>query len=272
MTELVITDLYIYPLKSARGIRVDSLSTDRMGPEDDRRWMLVDPRGKFITQRQFPKMALIDVLLSERCIEFSAPHMEAMRLPKSLAGEASNRAECSPVQVWRDVCDALDCGNDAAQWFSDYLQTSCRLVKMPNTTFRYVDDEYASHQETVGFADGFPMLLISEASLTDLNERLSTPVPMLRFRPNVVVGGCGPFEEDHWQQLIAEDASVLKVVKPCARCVIPSIDIDSGEKEAEVLQALKTFRRRDGIIYFGQNALCSEGKTYRVGERLKAVS
>lgn len=271
MTEVTITDLYIYPLKSARGIRVNGFQTDRMGPVDDRRWMLVQPKGKFITQREKPAMALIDVALTVDDIEFHAPGMEPVRVPKLLDGEFSKLKNSIHVQVWRDSCDALDCGDLAAQWFSEYLHMPCRLVQMPMSTHRYVDSDFCSNQETVGFADGFPLLLISQASLEDLNSRLSKAVSMLRFRPNVVVSGCEPFAEDSWQQLEASDGSVLNVVKPCSRCSIPSIDFNTGEKDSEILKALKDFRRREGIIYFGQNILCELDKGYQVGQSLKIV-
>ena len=293
MTEVTITDLYIYPLKSARGIRVNGFQTDRMGPVDDRRWMLVQPNGKFITQRQKPAMALIDVALTVDAIEFHAPGMKGVRVPKLLEDELSGvrvsgiapseSRNSIRVQVWRDTCEALDCGDIAAQWFSEYLRMPCRLVQIPMSTHRYVDSDFCDHQETVGFADGFPLLLISQASLDDLNSRLSNAVSMLRFRPNVVVSGCEPFAEDSWRELLgsgssgssdssdSSDSSILTVVKPCSRCSIPSIDFNTGEKDTEVLKALNTFRRREGIVYFGQNIVCELDKRYQVGQSLTIV-
>jgi len=269
MTELTITDLYIYPLKSAGAVRVDSFTTDRMGPEDDRRWMLVDAKGKFITQREFPRMALIEVGLSVEHIEFNAPGMGAISLAK---GQEST-AGLINVQVWRDHCDAVDCGDVAAQWFSEYLKTPCRLAVMPDSTRRYVDKDYCSEDQTVGFADGFPMLLISEASLEDLNARLRQPVPMLRFRPNVVVSGCEAFAEDGWQQLTGQDGGTPTVAKSCARCIIPSIDFTTGKQDSEVLQVLRKFRLRDdGLFYFGQNLLCQDGCNYQVGQVLTVIA
>ena len=211
-------------------------------------------------------MALIDVALNEEQLICHAPAMGPLHIDRT---DPSAEENATMVQIWKDHCEAMDCGEEAAAWFSDYLKTPCRLVKMPDNSYRYVDKHYSSGQETVAFSDGFPILLISQASLDDLNNRLEQALPMLRFRPNMVVSGCEPYAEDSWQQLQPkEGGKPLQVVKSCSRCAIPSIDIDTGERDNSTLRALR-YRRKDGVIYFGQNLLCEPGEFYQLGQALR---
>jgi hypothetical protein len=172
------------------------------------------------------------------------------------------------VQVWRDVCDAVPLGEEVNRWFSDFLELSCQLVYMDESTFRPVNPSYATNNEQVSFADGFPFLLISEASLQDLNQRLDEPVPMNRFRPNLVVSGCEAFAEDDWREIHIGSIS-FRVVKPCSRCSITTVEQTTGIRGKEPLLTLAQYRRRSGEIFFGQNLISGELGTLQIGDVVK---
>jgi uncharacterized protein YcbX len=160
---------------------------------------------------------------------------------------------------------------DAAEWFSEFLGISCKLVAMTERSIRPVAKEYAVNNDVVSFADGYPFLLISEATLDDLNSRLATPVPMKRFRPNLVVKGCEPFAEDTWKEIQIGDAKFY-VVKPCARCTIPTVDIETGEKGVEPLRTLATYRNFENKVLFGQNLLPASNGTLSVGDAIQIIT
>lgn len=247
-----LSALYIYPIKSLRGIALDHCAVTSRGFEHDRRWMLVDAKGKFLTQRQQPRLALVSVALGPEALLVTAPGMDALQVPYHL-----QQGDALRVKVWGDECEALGAGESRDRWFSHYLGVECHLVYMPESTQRHVDADYAvSTHDVVSFADGFPFLLISEASLEDLNSRLTgkgeTAVPMKRFRPNLVVSGCEAYAEDQWRD-IRIGALDFKVVKPCSRCVVPTIDTETGVKAREPLLTLTEYRKRENKVYFGQN-------------------
>jgi uncharacterized protein YcbX len=245
-----VSELNIYPIKSAGQISVASTQLDRFGLSNDRRWMVVDPEGKFITQRQTPRMSLLRVTLSGENLELSAPWMLPLSIPAFPTHGLIKR-----VTVWKDQCNAIDIGNRVAQWMSRFLSRPCRLVFMPETTKRPVDPDFGDVKDIVSFADGFPVLLISEASLAQLSARLNRPVAMSRFRPNIVVSGCEAFAEDSWNSIQINGVD-FRVAKPCARCSMPTIDQDSGQVDREVMTKLAEFRRAaDGKIYLGQNLI-----------------
>lgn len=247
-----LSAIYIYPIKSLRGIALDRCAVTSRGFEHDRRWMLVDATGKFITQRQQPRLAMVSVALGTEALLVTAPGMDSLQVPYQL-----ERGERVRVNIWGDECEALQAGASSDAWFSQYLGLECHLVYMPESTQRHVDRSYAvSAQDVVSFADGFPFLLISEASLEELNSRLTdkgvSAVPMERFRPNLVASGCGPYAEDQWRD-IRIGALDFRVVKPCSRCVIPTIDTETGVKAREPLLTLTEYRKQDNKVYFGQN-------------------
>ena len=249
MSSVTVSELVIYPLKSAGGIALETLSIADRGPVNDRRWMLVNTDNEFITQRQYPRMCFIETLLNiSGDLILNANGVDGIQI--QLPVDYDQRC----VQVWGDSVDALDCGDEAAAWISDFLGVNCRLVYMPDSARRMVDQVYAGNDEIVSFSDGFPLLLVSQASLDDLNSRLNKPILMNRFRPNIVVQGCDAYAEDQWQTIRLGELE-FEVVKPCSRCVIPSIDPESGEKQAEVLRVLAKYRQHEGRIYFGQNLL-----------------
>ncbi len=248
MTKFTLSEINIYPVKSFAGLTLERVQLDRFGPVGDRRWMLVDKCGVAITQRDQPRLALMQTTLGANGLglQFENDQIELL-IP-------AGGAEKCRVRVWNDEVSALDGGDEVATWLAARLDVDCRLVYIPDDSNRPVDSNYANAGETVGFADAFPLLLISQASLDDLNTRLEKPVPMNRFRPNLVVSGCEPFAEDNWKRIRVGEVE-FDVAQPCDRCVVPSIDQASGQRDKNINRVLASFRRRDGKIYFGQNLL-----------------
>lgn len=265
MKTIKLTGIYIYPIKSAAGFSWESAEVTKQGFQYDRRWMLVDETGKFITQRQFPNMALISVQVKGNCLIVNAPDRETLSLP--IHFDISDRIS---VQVWRDVCEAIPLGKEVSQWFSEFLGIPCQLVYMPESSWRPVNANYTTNNEQVSFADGFPFLLISEASLQDLNSRLDQSIPMNRFRPNLVVSGCEAFAEDSWRS-IRIGSIPFRVVKPCERCVVTTVDQATGIRGKEPLSTLTKYRNREGKILFGQNLIQGELGTLRVGDLVEVL-
>ena len=248
MTTMTLQALYRYPVKSLRGEELHSHPVDARGLVGDRRWMVVDDSGRFLTQRQQARMALVDTRLDdEGLLHLAAPDMPPLAVVRSAP-------EPLEVRVWGDRVIAESTGPEADAWLSEFIGQPCRLVRMPDAVRRAVDPDYATADDQVGFADGFPFLLISQGSLDDLNSRLERALPMLRFRPNLVVDGCAPYAEDGWRRIRIGELE-FRVAKPCSRCVIPTIDVTTGERGREPLQTLMTYRRRDNKIYFGQNLI-----------------
>ena len=227
--------------------------------------MVVSEGGGFVSQRETPAMALIRVEQTASGIRL-AQGDSFIDVSEPDAGAAVRQ-----VRIWEDRVSACDAGDDVAGWLSDYLGMTCRLVFMPGNSVRRVDGAWASAGETVGFADGFPLLLISEASLDDLNARLPSPVPMNRFRPNLVITGCDAFAEDGWRR-IRIGTVTFDVVKPCARCVIPSIVQETAARDPDINRTLAGFRRREGQIFFGQNLLYQETGSVAVGDPLEVLA
>lgn len=248
MTELTLSAISRYPVKSLTGASCTSLAIDARGFVFDRRWMLIDDKQKFLTQRQHARMTLIRTVLDDNGkLLLSAPGMS----DHLVGDDDDDRIE---VRVWDDdvMASPVDRGADA--WLSAFLGMDCRLVRIPDDVVRPVDPDYAAPTDQVGFADGFPFLLISQGSLDDLNARLDSPVPMARFRPNLVVDGCEPFAEDSWKRIRIGDVE-FRVAKPCSRCIVPTIDPASAERSAEPLRTLTRYRKRDNKVYFGQNLI-----------------
>jgi uncharacterized protein YcbX len=249
MARLQLTGITVYPLKSAGGISSETWEVDPFGLRYDRRWMVVDLAGRFLSQREFPRLALVRPVLLPGALSLRAPGFAELRVPlEPLEGPLV------PVSVWAGATEARSVGPAAAQWLSRLLGFTCRVVYMPDTVVRPVDPEYGEPGDRVSFTDGFPFLIISEASLEELNRRLARPLPMNRFRPNLVVGGCDPFEEDRWR-VVRIGGLELRIVKPCARCVVTTTDQETAERGTEPLRTLATFRNQGGKVLFGQNAI-----------------
>lgn len=249
-----VVDLNIYPVKSMGGVSVPQINLDRFGPQWDRRWMLVNPDGQFITQREEARMALISASMDAQN-DGTRLMIQAGNLEAKSVGINSISGEKKRVTVWGDTCEGELINPELDRYLSEFLELECQLVYMPEATQRLVDTNYASSGETVGFADGFPILLISTASLDAINSDLEQPVTMQNFRPNIVVDGCESFAEDEWHNIRIGDVA-MQVVKPCSRCVIPSINPQTAEKDSAVLRVLNKQRKRDdGKVYLGQNVI-----------------
>ena len=248
MSEIQVSELFIYPLKSCRGIRLESSQLEAFGLKHDRRWMVVDDTGVMLTQRKLSRMCLINTGVTDKSLNLTTDTMPPLQVP------VPTGAITCKVKVWDDECQAHDAGDAAAKWLSEFLNVSCRLVYFPDDEFRQVDLTFANKGDKTAFSDGFPLLLISQASLDDLNSRLAQPITMHRFRPNIVVKGCEPYAEDNWKQIRIGNVE-YSLVKPCSRCVIPSINIQTAEREAEPTKTLSEYRKRVNKIFFGQNVI-----------------
>jgi uncharacterized protein YcbX len=261
---LTVSELYIYPIKSLGGISLNSATLTDRGFEYDRRWMLVDDNNQFITQREVNAMALLKVQVTDHglLIRNTAAPGEELLVPFE-----PTMAETTMVTVWSNHCRAQRVSEAADAWFSKQLGLSCRLMYMPDTTNRFVDGRYAHHKEIISFSDGFPLLLISQASLDDLNGRLQAPLPMNRFRPNLVFTGGTPFLEDTMKAFEINGITFF-CVKPCARCVITTIDQQTGMKAKEPLKTLSTYRMKNNKILFGQNLLYNGKGKVTVGDTI----
>lgn len=263
---LILHTLHIYPVKSLHGLSMRELLLCPWGPENDRRWMIVDHAGQFITQRKYPVMATLLVSVTA----------EGLRLaqngrPGLVVKRPTDLTHSVMVTVWKDTVQALDAGNEAAQWTSDAIGVPCRLVYMP----RPESDRPRQLNErafTNSFSDGFPLLITTLASLDDLNNRLAAPVPMDRFRPNLVVSGAKAWEEDSWARIRVGDTE-LSLVKPCSRCVMTTVDQDTGiiPDRKEPLATLARFRKQEGGVMFGQNALVEQSGRVTAGDEVEIL-
>ena len=264
-----LSEINIYPVKSLKGIPLDSAMVEERGLQYDRRWMLVDENRQFITQREVPKMAAVVMEVRPEGLSASI-NGDRLAIPGSPeTGEVAN------VKIWSASVKAEFYPKEVDTWFSENLGVSCRLVSMPDTTKRKVEPFYAvrKFKDVVSFADAYPVLLIGEGSLADLNSRLESAVPMNRFRPNLVVSGSGPFEEDAWKR-IRIGSTEFHVVKPCARCVMTTVDQTAGLKTGvEPLKTLSEYRNKNGKVLFGQNLIAdSPGGTINVGDSVEVLA
>ncbi len=267
MNTLFLQDIYIYPVKSLGGIRLGESVLREKGLQYDRRWMLVDDHGLFLSQRKHPLMALFQTQITEEGITVNPKKEPSNRIliPYQPSSHKTRR-----VTIWEDEVEAQFANQEISRWFSDQLNVHCSLVTMPSATRRLLKPKYQVNNESVSFADAMPYLLISQASLDDLNSRLDRPVPMERFRPNFVIGGGIAFQEDEWNE-IAIGSARFKITKPCARCVVTTIDQESGQKSKEPLKTLSTYRNINGKVNFGQNMLLLEGNNICVDDPVLPV-
>jgi hypothetical protein len=274
-----IAALYVYPIKSCAGIAVDAMRFDALGPVDDRRWMLVDDDDEFVTQRELPRLALVRPARVDGGLRVLAPGMPAL----TVAGRGGERRA---TRVWDDRCAGFDEGTEARAWFSEFLGRPVRLLRFDATAPRaasrsWVGEAAGRPGALTRFSDGYPLLVVSRASLAALNARLAShgmpEAPVQRFRPNVVVDGLDAFEEDTLDALAAAGGGpVLRIVKPCTRCTITEVDPQAGRHEPGMLQVLATFRADPtlgGAVTFGQNAIVAGGLdgALRVGDPLEVA-
>ncbi len=261
---MILSEIWIYPIKSLGGISLTEATVQERGLQYDRRWMLVDAGGKFITQRKVHEMALIDVAFLKGGLQVT--HRSFPDDALFISFEPTTK-EPIKVQVWDDEVEAVTVSHESDRWFSKYLGRAVLLVKMPEKTVRLVDPNYAKNGEAVSFADGYPLSVISQASLDDLNARLTEPVSMRRFRPSIVITDTPSFAEDAWVNITIGSAS-FKAVKPCARCVLITIDPVTGQTSPEPLKTLSSYRKQNGKILFGMNLLARPGHI-AVGDRVE---
>jgi uncharacterized protein YcbX len=255
-----VAALNIYPVKGLKGIAVARARCTDRGLEHDRRWMVVDAAGDFISQRSHPKMATVWTEIGDGALSLSAPDISTVDIPLDARATAPVK-----VRVWTSTCEALPVSHFADAWLSDYLGQACRLVYMPEDTVRLSSEKYAGPMKRVGFADGYAYLAIGEASLADLNQRLARKghgaLPMNRFRPNFVVSGSEAYAEDGWGEVRVGEA-VLRGVKPCGRCQVTTTDQSTGEvRGPEPLETLASYRSSGEFgTMFGMNLVTvSEG-------------
>ncbi len=253
----VLSQLYVYPIKSASGISVKEMEVVTRGPQFDRRWMVVDDAGMLVTQRTHPALAKVGVALGD-CLKLTAPGMVALELPLEVEGLTAH--------VWSELVPAVVL-EEATDWFSTFLKGSYRLVYMPDASLRPMNH----HPDTLlNFADGSPFHLVSEASLADLNGRLDAPVPMNRFRPNLVVSGCDAFAEDRWKVFRIGPVTFCST-GPCVRCALVTVDQATAETSKEPLKTLARYRKVGNEVWFGHNYLHQGRGTLRVGDALEVL-
>lgn len=257
-----ITSLHIYPVKSCRGIDVDEALITPTGLEWDRRWMIVRPNGRFITQREVPKLATITVAVGDGRLTLSTGGHAPLVVDTDHGGPAR------PVRIWDDACIGIDAGEQAAAWLTQVLGDPFRLVRIDERAPRLANPKYVGTEpQPVTFTDGYPVLMISNESLAELNKRLPEPIPMARFRPNVVIEGVAAHAEDQ-MALFRLGPVVLRGVKLCTRCSVTTTDQFSGARDPhqEPLRALGKYRHDYELkgVTFGQNCTLHEG----IGERL----
>jgi len=268
-----LSDITLYPIKSCAGISLREAVLTRSGLMSehvyDREWMVVDTQGRFLTQREHPRMALIVPRIKATTLELRAPGM--LRLEVELGLPHPQLAPTLEVQVWDDTLRAYDCDEVTATWFSNAIGVPCRLVRFHPDVVRATSTKWtAGVAASTMFADGYPVLIAGAASLDDVNEKLRAagraPLAMDRFRPNLVIADIGAFEEDY-ADFLQFGATVLKPVKPCSRCPIPSIDQATGVPGPDPLDVMQGYRAKpelDGAICFGMNAIVTEGGDERI--------
>jgi len=265
---ITISQINVYPVKGLKGIALENARCTDRGIENDRRWMVVDAQGRFLSQREHPKMATVWTDLTADSLALSVPDEDGVEVP--LVPPPAPRMR---VQVWNSVVDAVPASREADWWLSNYLGLPCRLVYMPEDSERFSNDKYAGEGKRVGFADGYAFLITGESSLADLNARLQSrghqALPMNRFRPNLVASGAAPWAEDGWGDIRIGTAA-FRGVKPCGRCQVTTTDQATGEVMGpEPLATLSTFRDSTEFgVMFGMNLVSVKPGEVRLGDEV----
>jgi MOSC domain-containing protein len=263
MSAITLSAMYVYPIKSCGGIGVAEWEVDKFGLRHDRRWMVITAEGEFLTQREYPVLATIRTRLAPIHLRVSAPEMPELVLALEPQG-----GRPVATKVWDDDLQVVAPDHKADAWFSRVIGRDCQLVYMPESYVRTVDATYAPEGGQTGFSDGFPFLLAGEASLEDLNRRMPKPLPMNRFRPNLVVQGSEPWAEDAWASFTLGSIA-MQGLKLCARCPITTTDQAEGRRDGpEPLKTLATFRKRERGVMFGQNVVHYSTGRLKLGDRL----
>lgn len=258
-----LSQIFIYPIKSARGIALSETQLDTSGPLQDRRWMVVDDHGVFLSQRKLPRMVLIEPHLEESDLVLTAPGMSPLRIPRW-----SGQGDWIPVQIWRDHLELPHPDQAYSDWFSSFLGRPCRLVYLPDEINRHVEPPFEDPKWRVSLADGYPLLIATQASLDLLNTKLPSPIAMEHFRPNLVIAGATPHAEDSWTNIEIGPVR-LAIVKPCARCSTVLVDPATAKVGTEPLKTLASYRRLPRSVMFGQNALVVTPGQLQVGSAVE---
>lgn len=267
MREYKLSEIYIYPVKSLAGINLDSSFVETEGLRFDRRWMTVDENNIFLTQRTNPRMALINTEIKKNGLELSH---KTKQISKLFIPFTMRSQKTVTVKIFDDEVRAYFVSDKVDKWLTKAIGTECRLVTLSDKYKRFVNKKYAHNNETVGFADGFPFLIIGQSSLDLLNSKLPQKIPVNRFRPNFVFTGSKAHDEDNWQTIKIGEV-IFDVVKPCARCVIPTIDQNTGIKNKEPLTTLSKYRRSGNKILFGQNLIARNSGFVNLGDGLEIL-
>ncbi len=271
---LKLTAIHIYPIKGTGGISLTQSQVTKRGLQYDRRWQVVDENGKFFTQRDQRELTLLQV--EDVGESFLVKHKIKNNKPLLFPKEPTDCSSKMTVSIWKDTVQACIVGKNQSDWFSEILGTKCHLVYMPETTHRKVNPKYSEQGDVVSFADGFPILILGEASLNDLNRRLEEPLPMNRFRPNLVFNIGASYEEDDWQLIQIGPNNVFRGGKPCQRCIVTTINQESGKAGKEPLKTLASFRHWGDGVYFGMNLIWDEIKskgsaTIQIGDEINIL-
>lgn len=261
----ILSQIYLYPVKSLSGIAVSSWPVAKNGLLHDRKWMLIDEQHQFLSQRRLPKMALIKTRIEQDQLILSAPGQEDLVL--ALNPVAGDEIE---VTIWHDQCTAKTISSQADDWLSAFLQTYCRLVYHPDNRQRQVDQRYAQASDQTAFSDGFPFLIVAENSLLALNQAMQVELSMQRFRPNLVIADCASYAEDIWRRIRINNIE-FRLPKPCSRCSVPGIDPETAISQKEPLTSLSRLRRWENKVYFGQNALHDHCGNLSIGDRVSIL-
>lgn len=276
-----ISGINIYPIKSLKGIRLDRAIVENRGLKNDRRFMLIDVNNDLVTQREIHSLAMVYTRFVEKILEMSFDKERWFRIRDYFFEN-----ETIEVRVWNSFCDALVADDEINSLFSKRFETDLRLVRMPSATSRRINEAFNAGDDIVSFADGYPLLLIGESSLNDLNSRLEEEILMDRFRPNLVVSGFEPFAEDSWKKIRVGN-TIFRVTKPCARCVVTTIDQSTGVSDVkEPLKTLATYRKSSDVfpndienfglgkndILFGQNLVAENfGEEIKLGDHVEVL-
>jgi hypothetical protein len=267
MPNLILSEIYIYPVKSLGGISVDSAIVEARGLKYDRRYLLVDEKNMFMTQRDYPQLAFFKLSFSENGFNV----LNTQNNSHTFIPFKSDSKEIISVTIWDDVCSAVRVSTELDDWFSNVINKKCYLVYMPDDEKRIVEKKYIKDEHIVSFADAYPFLIIGQSSLDDLNSRLDKPIPMNRFRTNFVFTGGKPYEEDNWKDFNIGELS-FKAVKPCARCVITTTNQDTAERGVEPLKTLSEYRKINNKVMFGMNLVCKSTGVVSVGDTIKQTA
>jgi len=267
MESFYLSDIRIYPIKSIAGISMQSSQVFPHGLDQDRLLMLIDDNGLFLTQRKYTSLALLKTVFDNDLIKIISPNK-----PELFIREADFGIDTTYVKIWRSECDGIIASDRINHWFSEYLNKSVRLVKYSHKKPRPIDPFYATQKDTVSYADGFPLLVISQASLDDLNGRLKTPVTMNHFRPNIVVDGCQAYAEDNWKKIKIGEVE-FDAVKKCERCILTTVDPETGRKNADrqPLNTLAKYRKESTGVMFGMNLIPRSSGCININDKIEII-